>query len=195
MLAKESTKSILWNADSYEAWIAALTESDNIDDLYVVTRDVKAFEKIAEAVNEMLGSFTIEKPITQAMGDGFDENAYYFELAFVDPNFVALGAEFEAILPILWMKAGAVGNLELRRGSTPWLIPKESRLGILIRESKFSEFCELIAKREDIQTVFLVTDSEESFREMQTQLGGRYQCFMLYKSYLENFRINTLDRG
>ena len=41
--------------------------------------------------------------------------------------------------------------------------------------------------------MFLVTDSEENFGMMRRTLGQRYQCMQLYKSYLENFRINMQE--
>jgi hypothetical protein len=34
---------------------------------------------------------------------------------------------------------------------------------------------------------------EENFGQMRRMLGRRYECVQLYKSYLENFRINTQD--
>ncbi len=34
---------------------------------------------------------------------------------------------------------------------------------------------------------------EENFGQMRRTLGRRYECVQLYKSYLENFRINTQD--
>ena len=40
---------------------------------------------------------------------------------------------------------------------------------------------------------FLITDSEENFGQMRRTLGRKFECVQLYKSYLENFRINTQD--
>ena len=34
---------------------------------------------------------------------------------------------------------------------------------------------------------------EENFGQMRRTLGRSYECVQLYKSYLENFRINTQD--
>ena len=115
----------------------------------------------------------------------------YFRLEFVDPNEVALGQAFESILPILWMRAGCIGERESSRGSTPWFIPKNSPYAVLIREKDFARFRNELRTRKDIKLVFLVTDSEENFRSMTRTLGGNYETVQLYKSYLENFRINT----
>jgi adenine-specific DNA-methyltransferase len=123
--------------------------------------------------------------------DGFEENLEYFRLDFLDPSEVALGKAFESILPILWMRAGCIGERESSRGSTPWFIPKNSPYAVLIREKAFVRFRKKLQARKDIHLVFLVTDSEENFRTMTRALGGDYQTVQLYKSYLENFRINT----
>lgn len=41
-----------------------------------------------------------------------------------------------------------------------------------------------------ITHVFLVTDSVEAFHEMRSQIGKSKRCVQLYKSYLDNFKIN-----
>jgi adenine-specific DNA-methyltransferase len=63
----------------------------------------------------------------------------------------------------------------------------------LIKDKTFRNFREKIAGRNDINRVFLVTDSEENFGLMRRALGANYTCVQLYKSYLENFRLNTPD--
>jgi adenine-specific DNA-methyltransferase len=124
---------------------------------------------------------------------GFEENVEYFRLDFIDPDDAARGEAFKAILPILWMMAGAKGEREESKGSGSWFIPKHSPFAVLIKEKSFREFREKIRERPNINMVFLVTDSEENFGLMRRTLGARYTCLQLYKSYLENFRLNTLE--
>jgi adenine-specific DNA-methyltransferase len=131
----------------------------------------------------------------RSYADGFAENVQYVELKFLDPTDVALGEEFQAILPILWIMADAAGSPELSKGSTAWFIPKKNPFAVLIRERKFAEFQEALKDRNDITHVFLVTNSEESFREMTQLLPRRVKTRMLYKSYLDNFRLNTGKTG
>lgn len=133
--------------------------------------------------------FNDEFPIA----DGFDENVEFFALDFLDPDEVARGDAFKAIVPILWMVAGCRGEREDSKGSTPWFIPKHSSFAVLIQEKQFRAFREKLAERKDIELVFLITDSEENFGQMRRTLGRRFECVQLYKSYLENFRINTQD--
>ncbi|MFC1805923.1 site-specific DNA-methyltransferase, partial [Planctomycetota bacterium] len=125
------------------------------------------------------------------MKEGFQENIEYFRLDFLDPHEVAYGDKFEAILPILWLMAGANGERETARGYGKWFIPRNSRYAVLIREEHFADFKREVEGRPDIGLVFLVTDSEEAFREMSAALPGRPHTKMLYKSYLDTFRINT----
>ena len=126
--------------------------------------------------------------------DGFHENIEYFRLDFVDPALVERGDAFEGILPILWLIAGAIGERESRRGTTPWYMASHSPFAVLIRETKFNEFREALRERRDITCLFLVTDSDDNFAAMRRDLGRRYRCVQLYKTYLENFCINTVDR-
>ena len=127
------------------------------------------------------------------LSDGFKENIEYFRLDFLNPSDVERGDAFEGILPILWMMAGCISKREDRRGSTPYYIAKHSPFAVLIRESHFSDFAEKLAERPDITHVFLVTDSEENFALMRRELGNSIKCYQLYKSYLENFRLNSAD--
>ncbi len=123
--------------------------------------------------------------------DGFKENIEFFQLDFRDPSEVARGDAFAAILPILWLMAGCQGSREDSKGSQPWFIPKNSPFAVLIREKEFRAFREKLAERKDIKWIFLVTDSEENFGLMRRALGRKFECVQLYKSYLENFRLNT----
>jgi adenine-specific DNA-methyltransferase len=130
----------------------------------------------------------------QKLSKGFDENMEYFRLDFAELSLVERGDAFAGILPILWLIAGAIGEHESRRGATSWYIAKYSPFAVLIEETKFRDFQKELRDREDVTTIFLVTDSDDNFSSMRRDLGRQYRCVQLYKSYLENFRINTVDR-
>ena len=124
------------------------------------------------------------------MKQGFEENIEYFRIDFLDPHEVAYGEKFEAILPILWLMAGAQGKRENYKGEKAWFIPKNSPFAVLIDENAFNQFKQAIAERTDLTHIFLVTDSLEAYHSMLAQLPDTLQTKMLYKSYLDNFRIN-----
>lgn len=63
--------------------------------------------------------------------DGLAENLEYFRLDFVDPNYVARGDAYKAILPILWVISGCRGLREDSKGSKPWFLPQSSPFAVL----------------------------------------------------------------
>jgi adenine-specific DNA-methyltransferase len=47
------------------------------------------------------------------MADGFKANAAFFKMSFLDKTSVALGRQFRELLPVLWMKGGALVSARL----------------------------------------------------------------------------------
>jgi uncharacterized repeat protein (TIGR03803 family) len=82
-------------------------------------------------------------------------------MAGLGPVDVNRSEKFEAILPILWLMAGAAGDLELLGGSGKHHFPKGCPFCVLLREDHFEEFPAKRKERPDITHVFLVTDSVE----------------------------------
>ena len=70
------------------------------------------------------------------------------------------------------------------------LLLPENKMAVLIDETYYSEFDDEVRKHLEIQTVFIVTDSETAYREMIHNYDGK-DCYQLYRVYLDNFRINT----
>lgn len=126
------------------------------------------------------------------MADGFKANAVFFKLGFLDKTLVALGRQFRELLPILWMKAGAIGECPSLAAEEPpeMLILPENQFAVLVDEISYSRFCEQLATYPEIRTVFLVTDSTNAYREMIKGMDGK-ETYQLYRDYLDNFRINT----
>ncbi len=124
------------------------------------------------------------------MSEGFEENLQYFRLGYLDPNDVAYREKLSDILPMLWLTAKAKGDFESMKRKEAWFIPKHSSYAVLLEESAFATFRKALKERLDIAYVFLVTDSEEAYRDMCGELPKGIKAKMLYKSYLDNFRIN-----
>ncbi len=133
-----------------------------------------------------------EKLSNMKMADGFQANAIYFKLGFLDKTAVALGRQFKELLSVLWMKAGSIGMCPQIKGETipKMLILPGNRFAVLTDERDFPEFLEQIKKTPEIETVFIVTDSETGYREMANKLQVK-TSYQLYRDYLDNFRINT----
>ena len=125
------------------------------------------------------------------MQDGFAANAKFFKLGFLDKYSVEAYRQFRELLPLLWMKAGAIGecpSLE-GKGIPSFMILDENKMAIMTEESNYAVFLDQMKDRTDIKTVFLVVDSEIGFREMAAPFKWA-KTYQLYKDYLENFSIN-----
>lgn len=125
------------------------------------------------------------------MADGFQTNAAYFKLGFLDKTSVALGRQFRNMLPTLWMKAGAVGPCpDLDNDEVPiMLVLPENGFAVLTDEAAFEGFSAAVNARPEIKTVYLVTDYEAGYHTMAKSLKAS-RTFQLYRDYLENFQIN-----
>lgn len=125
------------------------------------------------------------------MSDGFQTNAVFYKLGFLDKTKVSLGMQFKELLSTLWMKAGAIGKCPVVDANIPdmMILPK-NRMAILNNENLFGEFVDQLAQHPEIDVVYLVTDYESSFIAMTQNLEGK-QTYQLYRDYLDNFRINA----
>ena len=52
---------------------------------------------------------------------------------------------------------------------------------------------EALAQHPEIETVFIITDSESGYRDMIAGLDVK-DSYQLYRDYLDNFRINSVRR-
>lgn len=124
------------------------------------------------------------------LADGFKANAAFFKLGFLDKNAVALGRQFKELIPLLWMKAGAIGPCPVVSEEVPqMLLFPQNRFAVLVDDQAWPDFEKQMESHPEIVTVFLITDSEPGYREMITHLSAA-NTYQLYRDYLDNFRIN-----
>ena len=124
------------------------------------------------------------------MSDGFKSNAMFFKLGFLDKTSVALGRQLAELMPVLWMKAGSHGPCpKIQDEKINMLIFPENQFAILMNEKHFQDFDTEVQKHPEIQTIYIVTDSEAGYREMIAGYGEK-DTYQLYRDYLDNFRIN-----
>lgn len=135
------------------------------------------------------------------MANGFNANAVFFKLGFLDKTTVSLGLQFKELLPLLWLKAGGWGKcpdeetvkIESKFDLPPYIILPENKLAVLISEDSFTEFNNLLKNEPLIKTVYIVTDYENGFVAMKKKLDIE-NVIQLYRDYLDNFRINVARR-
>ena len=192
IVSEDYSASILFEVSYLEEWLEALQDQDQIIDFYIVTDDKRKFAQIKSQVIDILGTYSENEPEIRSMLDGFKANCEYFKLAFLDKTSVALGRQFRELLPVLWMKSGAVGRCPaLENDDLPnMLILPQNKMAVLVDEIYYSEFDAELSQHPEIQTVFIVTDSETAYRSMIRTYDGK-ECYQLYRDYLDNFRINT----
>lgn len=184
--------SILFDDMAVDEWIESLDGQDQIREFYVVTQDNRLFNSAKEKVQALLGDYVEQGQVKKQMSEGFSSNTVYYRLGFLDKTSVALGRQFRELLPVLWMKGGAIGKCPVLESDVlpKMLILPQNKMAILIDEIYYSEFDAELRQHPEIHTVFIVTDSEVAYRSMIRTYEGK-ACYQLYRDYLDNFRINT----
>ena len=200
IVSEDHKASILFDPAAAEDWLAALEEQDHISDFYLVTPNKKLFDALKARVTELLGPLTMSEDEKRPLAAGFAANLAYFKLDFLDRDRVALQRAFCEILPLLWLKAGAMGpRPEWPPGveEPPLFIPAGNNFAVLLNESRLAELLKQLQGRTGLSHLFLVTDADESFKAMASEVLsalGRsnpgMQAVQLYRDYLANFTIN-----
>ncbi len=128
--------------------------------------------------------------------NGFEENVEAFRLDYAHRTDVELRRKFESVLPVLWMAAGAIGDVADIKPGAFMLLPDNSAFAVLLNEDHIAEFLIELQGRPDVRHVWLVTDSPQAFARMRSLVTAqsrkkRRKVAMLYKDYLRNFEVNA----
>lgn len=180
--------SILFDTNEAEAWMEALDGNSHITNFYIVAEKDADFKRIKAEVSEVMGQIEETIPVKMPMSDGFKANAAFFKLGFLDKLSVARGRQLQELLPLLWMKAGAIGKCP-KNFTGDYAILSDNRMAILTDEAFFVRFKEDISQHPEIKVAYLITDSQNAYLAMTNELKGM-KTFQLYRDYLDNFRIN-----
>ena len=126
------------------------------------------------------------------MSEGFPANAAFFRLGFLDKASVRVGRQFREMLPTLWMKAGCFGPCPTVESDIvpDMMILQQNHMAILNNSGEYALFAERLQQESEIDTVYLVTDSDADYRAMARGLTAAHK-YQLYRDYLDNFRINS----
>ena len=133
---------------------------------------------------EGLYEYTDEFPYA----DGFHENAEFFTMTYEAPRAVAHNRSFEAISPLLWLRAGASGR---RIESATDDFDVADTYAVLFDLDASRDFLASVAKADEVRTAFIVTDDFRAFQMICRELPATVDSVRLYESYLTNFTINT----
>jgi adenine-specific DNA-methyltransferase len=192
IVSDKHSASVLFDINAVDEWLEALEDQDHITDFYILVKETARFKEIKALVTDLLGPISEATQVKRPMSDGFPANVEYFKLGFLDKNSVSLGQQFHEILPLLWLKSGALGQRpELSSDEEPkMLILPQNGFAVLVDETKFAEFAEKLSEEDKIRVVYFVTNSEDAFREMTAgiKVNNTYQ---LYRDYIDNFVLGS----
>lgn len=116
------------------------------------------------------------------MADGFQENAAFFTLSYESPWMVEAHKAFAAIAPMLWLRAGAVGErIDSIEGG--WAVADS--YGILKDLDLASDFVAELQRHEGIRIAYVVTDDDGRYQQVASEIPG-IETVRLYEDYLRN---------
>lgn len=192
IVSDKHSATILFDVNAVNEWLEALEDQDHITDFYIVVKSAATFKKIKAQVSNLLGPMNVTLQVKRPMSDGFPANVEYFKLGFLDKNSVSLGQQFREILPLLWLKSGAIGRRpEINSDEEPdMLILPQNGFAVLVDETKYAEFAKKISEVNNIKVVYFVTNSEEAFREMTDGIKIK-NTYQLYRDYIDNFVLGS----
>jgi len=192
IVSEEHSISVLFDPEAADEWFVALEEQEHITEFYIVAKENRVFNDIKGKVVDLLGNVSVTEPLKRPMSEGFSANVEYYKLGFLDKNSVSLGQQFQEILPLLWLKSGAVGKRpEITADYIPdMMVLPQNNFAILLDETKFAAFTEALEGVEEIKIVYFVTNSEDAFREMSASTKAP-QTYQLYRDYIDNFVLGS----
>lgn len=189
LVTEEANKAILFDVTKIDDFMEEV--HDDVDVIYIVTSNNKAFNAAKRELEELPERIKTV-PVSIPMADGFAANAAYYKLTFLDKEKVSLGTQLEKLLPILWMKAGAHGVCPTHV-EDEYTVFAENKMAILNDEFAIDELKAALQDKPEVETVYIIDDSEENYRTLAASLHVR-QTYQLYRDYLDNFKINIEKR-
>ena len=122
------------------------------------------------------------------MADGFEENVEFFTMTYEAPRLVAHNRAFEAIAPLLWLRAGSRGRrIEKARHD----FDVADAYAVLFDLDASQGFLAAVGETQGVGMAFIVTDDDRGFQMVCGELPARVEAVRLYESYLTNFAISA----
>lgn len=137
------------------------------------------------------------RPDGTTYSDGLPANLEFFDLTYLDPGTVRRGREFEAIAPLLWLEAGAVGERIETVPNEGWALTPT--YGVLFAVDALAPFATAVADAAKAETpprlAFIVTDSPVEYQSAAERLPVGVETVRLYQNYLANYMVNVEGGG
>ena len=164
-------------------------ESHGIFESVTVPRIEAAIEGDTPTGDPIAGEYISGRPFAE----GFQENAVFLRLDYLDRDEIELGRAQGDLEPLLWLVAGAHGSPpEKLDEEQPFVVVEGRAYAVLFDVLALPELNAALADKPSVEHVFLLTDDNDAFAEMTTALGPARDTHMLPRDYLKRFRINAL---
>ena len=121
--------------------------------------------------------------------EGFAQNVEFFNLTYENPLEVESDRAFERISPILWLKAGAVGQ-RIETLSDGWLVGRT--YGVLKNLDKTADFVKAANAMPTCQMVFIFTSMDRVFESIAQELSAHIEPIRMPEFYFRNFETEAL---
>lgn len=144
------------------------------------------------------------RPDGSVYGEGLSANVEFFDLTYLDPDRVTRAREFEAVAPLLWLRAGGSGSRADQAAEEGFVVA--DRYAVLTDVDRVEQFASALQPGEGKDAhdrtdrlIFVVTDSDSDFEAVSSRLAQTLAASTapptrLYESYLRNFEINVEGR-
>jgi adenine-specific DNA-methyltransferase len=129
--------------------------------------------------------------LAREYAEGFAENVEFFRLGYTEAPEIEFGLRFAEIHPLLWLRAGGIGERKVIDPAGPLYLPAHSPYAVLFDPSGVPTLLASLPSRPDITHVFIVADSQESFAHLADDIPQRIEKVRLYSEYLETMRGAT----
>ncbi|MGO1808878.1 MAG: site-specific DNA-methyltransferase [Micrococcaceae bacterium] len=130
---------------------------------------------------------TGERPDGSRYEDTVNANIELSVLSYESPWRIARGRSFDAIAPLLWLRAGARGRRIDAIPHKGWDVADV--YGVIADLDATGPFLNDVAAAACVRVVFVVTDDDRAFQSVCAALPDGVEPVRLYESYLRNFEI------
>lgn len=119
--------------------------------------------------------------------DGIPGRVAFFDLEYLDEPLIEADLAFEAVLPMLWLRSGALGQVprSLEHSDGPLV----HRNIAVLRD--IGGYRQSLVDWAGIEYAYIVSESPAVFSEVAAQLSEHVRPVHLYTRYLTTFAINT----
>ena len=118
--------------------------------------------------------------------EGLSENVEFFDLTYEDPERVHQGEAYEAVSPLLWLRAGAEGSRETDPDQG---FAITGSYAILFNPDMWREFTADLRDK-SVRCVYVVTDIDAVFDRVKGHLPD-VDTVRLYEDFLSTFKFTT----